>query len=319
MGIVTVGLYTYQRPNYLKRQLQFFKDLGYKFRLIILDGSHDEFSRALNEQIAGCYKSEYYHIVDIRERHVFFSEKLDTEFAAFCADDDLIVPSFYTKSAKFLNENRQYSVVTGQLYTFHDWHQFRGKGYFLRNYLGNYYDIILGDFAEKITRKDQAYAMGCPPTFYGVRSSENVKLFCKHIHKVNLHSSIERLENICNLLTGGIKVIDTLMGFRDYSSEPIREAHRDDPNVYISKEDADSLARIISIELSGKYNTEMLNYYESYAWPLPLRPDQTGGKGAGYSKKARIESFINLYFAHFFHDFDDNVTKALRCAVSNFK
>jgi hypothetical protein len=63
----------------------------------------------------------------------------------------------------------------------------------------------------------------------------------------------------------------------------------------------------------------MLKYYESYAWPLPLRPDQTGGKGAGYSKKARIESLLNLNFAHYFHDFDSDVTQALKNAVTNFK
>jgi glycosyltransferase domain-containing protein len=319
MEEITVGLFTYQRPNYLNRQLQFFEDLGYNFRFLILDGSHDQDKQSANETIAKSYKIEYYHIVDLKERHIFFSEKLETEFVAWCADDDLIVPSYYNKAAKFLSENSNYSIATGKLYTFHDWHQFGGKGYFLRNFLGNYYDIYLGDFAEKIIRKDQAYAMGCPPTFYGVRRSDNVKLFCKHIHNLKLYSSIERLENICNLLLGGMKVIDTLMGFRDYSSEPIREVHRDDPDVYVSKEDADLLAKVISTELSEKFSGEMLNYYKSYAWPLPLRPGQTGGKGAVYNKISKIESLLNLNFAHYFHDFDKDVTKALRNAVTNFK
>lgn len=319
MKEITVGLFTYQRPNYLKRHLKFFKDLGYNFRLIILDGSHDKGLQGLNQKIAKTYNLEYFHIIDLKERYAFFSEKLDTEFAAWCADDDLIIPSFYNKAANFLNENSQYSVVTGKLYTFHSWNMYGWKGYFLRNFLGNNYDIHLGDFVEKIVRKDQAYAMGCPNTYYGVRRSDNVKLFCKHINGLKLYSSIERLENICNLLLGGMKVIDTLMGFRDYSSEPIREAQRDDPKVYISQEDADILAKIISIELSGKYSGEMLKYYESYAWPLPLRPDQTGGKVAAYNKISRIESLLNLNFAHYFHDFDKDVTKALRNAVTNIK
>jgi glycosyltransferase domain-containing protein len=319
MENVTVGLFTYQRPNYLKRQLQFFEDLGYNFRLLILDGSHDKDLQVLNERLASAYKSEYYHIIDLKERHVFFSSKLDTEFAAWCADDDLIVPSYYSNAAKFLNENREYSVATGQLYTFHDWHQYGGNGYFLRNILGNHYDIHMGDLAEKIVRKDQAYAMGCPPTYYGLRRSDNVNLYCKHINDLKLYSSIERLENICNLLLGGMKVINTLMGFRDYSSEPLREAQRDDPEVYISQDDADTLAKIISEELSDKYSGDILKYYESYAWPLPLRPDQTGGKAAVYNKLSRVESLLNLFFAHHFHDFDKNVTKALKKAVTNFK
>jgi glycosyltransferase domain-containing protein len=316
---VTVGLFTYQRPNYLKRQLSFFRYLKYDFRIIILDGSEATIFKEQNKAIAISEKVEYYDIVDVTERHLLFLKLLDTEFAAWCADDDLIVPTYYNKAANFLKENRQYSVVTGQLYTFHDWHQFGGKGYFLRNFLGNHYDIHLGDFAEKIIRKDQAYGMGCPPTYYGLRRSDNVKLFCKHIKDIKLYSSMERLENICNLLLGGIRVIDTLMGFRDYSSEPTREARRDDPKVYISQDDTETLAKIISTELSRNFSGEMLKYYESYAWPLPLRPDQTGGKGAGYSKKARIESLLNLNFAHYFHDFDSDVTQALKNAVTNFK
>jgi len=248
----------------------------------------------------------------------FFSNKLDTEFAAWCADDDLIVPSYYSNAAKFLSENKEYSVATGKLYTFHDWHKFGGNGYFLRNFLGGSYDIYLGDIAEKIIRKDQAYAMGCPPTFYGIRRSDNVVLFCKHISKLKLYSSIERLENITNLLLGGIKVIDTLMGFRDYSSEPIREPKRDDPKLYISHDDTNILAEIISLELTGKCSDEILKYYKSYAWPLPLRPDQNGGKAAVYNKISRVESLLNLYFAHHYHDFESDVTKALKNAVSNF-
>ena len=122
MEEITVGLFTYQRPNYLNRQLQFFEDLGYNFRFLILDGSHDQDKQSANETIAKSYKIEYYHIVDLKERHIFFSEKLETEFVAWCADDDLIVPSYYNKAAKFLSENSNYSIATGKLYTFHDWH-----------------------------------------------------------------------------------------------------------------------------------------------------------------------------------------------------
>ncbi len=311
MKSITVGLFTYQRPKYLQRQLQFFKDLGYDFRLIILDGSHDGDLQRANENIAKSFQVEYHHIIDLRERYIFFSENLDSEFAAWCADDDLIVPSYYNSAAAYMSQNPQYSVVTGQLYTLHYSLSPKWWGYFLRNHLGNHYDIFQGDFVEKIVRKDQAYALGCPPTYYGVRRFENIKLLCKYVSDLKLYSSIERLENVCNLLQGGIKTINVLMGFRDYSSEPTREAQRDDPSIYISEEDTSVLQNIIKQELKKVVNPELLDYYASYAWPLPLRPAQNTQIHIEFGIKERLESMLNLFFGHH-HNFEKAVSQAMR-------
>jgi len=74
MKNITIGLFTYQRPNYLKRQLKFFEDLGFNFRLLILDGSQDKDIQITNERIACSFKTEYYNIIDVKDRHVFFFE-----------------------------------------------------------------------------------------------------------------------------------------------------------------------------------------------------------------------------------------------------
>lgn len=316
---VTVGIFTYQRPNLLNRQLNFFKEIGCEHRVIILDGSNDKNAIQQNKTLALQYKAEHLQHPSMQQRHLLFFEKVDTPFVAWGADDDLILPSFYSKGARFLEEHSEYSVVTGQLYTLHYLSENPSRGYFLRNFLGNSYNIHRGDFVERIVRKDQSYAHGCPPTFYGVRRYENVKMFNKYVLELKLHSSAERLENITNLLHGGMRVIDTLMGFRDYASETTRAPERDDPETYISHEDALVLQRVILTELKGSIdNPDLLEYFSTYAWPLPLRPDQTGGKRANYGRKERIESFVNLFFAHHFHDFDKKITHALRKSILNF-
>lgn len=310
---VTIGIFTYHRPKLLNRQLQFFKDLGYNFRIILLDGSEDSSSQTINQSLSKKFNIEYINIIDAKERYYFFANALDSEFAAFCSDDDLIVPSFYKSGASFLKENNQYSVVAGKIYTLH-YHRLQPwKGYYLRNYLGNGYDFFYGDFVERIIRKDQAYALGCPPSYYGVRRFDNVQLYCKHMHSLKLFSSMERLENICNLLHGGMKVLDVFMGFRDYSSEPIRQSQRDDPETYISKDDMMVLQDIIRNELKDKIqNKELLEYFASYAWPIPLRPAQSKDPNDKRDWKLRIESFLNLFIAHRFHAFDKTITKAMR-------
>ena len=318
--LVTLGIFTYQRPKLLKRLLNFLNDLGSDHRVIILDGSDGKEFIQYNKELATKYKAEYLQHPSMQQRHVMFFNKIETPYVAWGADDDLILPSFYNVGAKFLKENQEYSVATGQLYTLHYLREKSWRGYYLGNFLGNHYDFYHGDFAERIVRKDQAYAMGCPPTFYGVRRYDDVKIFCNYVMNVKLHSSAERLENIINLLNGGMKVIDTLMGFRDYASETTRALERDDPETYISLEDTLVLKQVIRDQLMKKINNpDLLEYYASYAWPMPLRLNQTGGKSFGPSRIEKIQSKINLFFAHHFHDFDKDVTKALRNAVTNFK
>lgn len=316
----TVGLFTYQRPHYLLRQLSFFKQLGYKFRLIILDGSEEDPYREQNKAIAATFNAQYYNIVDFRERHLKFFENLDSEFASWAADDDLIVPTFFADGETFLKSNPEYKAIAGKVYTMHYSRHAPENGYYFREYLDNKYDIVRGDLVERMIRRDQSYGLGCPPTFYGVKTYDVMKMFNKHISRISLFTSMERLDEICTLLQGGIKVIDTLMGFRDYSSETTRQVYRDDPVYYISAEDTIQLQQIIREELQHEISsTDLLDYFESYAWPLPLRPPQGIAPDGRFGMKEKVESKFNLLFAHKIHGFDSNVTKALRASMSSYR
>lgn len=311
--LITVGLFTYQRPIYLERQLSFFKDLNFDYRLILLDGSDGKSFREQNKIIAKKYNAEYLNEIDLMGRHSLFYKNLDTEFSAWCADDDLIVPSFYRDGSIFLKENKDYAAVAGKVYTLEYDRSKTYKGYLLRNYLDNKYDILYGDLVEKMIRRDQSYGLGCPPTFYGVKRYEVVETFNKYISNIKLTTSMERLDEICTLSKGGIKVIDTFMGFRDYSSETLRFDFRDDPEQYISNEDTIQLQNAIRIELKEKIeNKDLLEYCVGYAWPLPLRPPQGQIPDFKYTLKKRIESFVNLFMAHRFHTFDKTITKAMK-------
>ena len=107
--------------------------------------------------------------------------------------------------------------------------------------------------------------------------------------------------------------MDTLMGFRDYSSDTTRDPERDDPVTYISHEDTLILQDVIRNELKDEIKSkEMLDYFASYAWPLPVRPGQYVTPNDWMSWKLRVESFANLFLAHRFHEFDKKITKAMR-------
>jgi glycosyltransferase domain-containing protein len=310
---VTVGLFTYQRPKYLRRQLKFFKELGRSFRLIVLDGSEADEVARINKGICEEFNVEYAREISLQSRHLILNEKLDTDFVAYAADDDLIFPGFYGEGARFLEKNREYSVVAGLLPALFYAREYLWFGYYFRNHLSNRYDFHHGDFVERILRKDQSYFLGCPPTFYGVRRGEVHRMLAKYVGKLRQYSSIERLENICNCLQGGMKVMDIPMGFRDYCSGPIRQPQRDDPEQYICDEDIEILQNVIREELRAQVKSDdLLEYFAGYAWPLPLRYIQSGEAKRESKAKRVIECLFNKYFAHLTNPFNSRVTQVLR-------
>jgi len=294
---VTVAIFTYERPKYLKRQLKLFEELGMPQRLLVLDGSHTNEILEANQAICKHYSIEIIRESSMQQRHVLLNERLDTEFVSYAADDDLIFPQFYTEASKFLRENSEYSVVAGKLPTFGYVKNYLWLGYYYRDYLNNSYDFYHGDFLERLLRRDQSYYLGCPPTFYGVRRSSVHKTFSKYVSSLKQFSSMERLEAIVNCLHGGMKVLDVIMGLRDYTSEPTRNVERDDPGQYICDEDIDRLRDIIREELkTSESSRELLEYYAQYAWLLPMRKIQCAGPGKESKPKLAIECILNKYF-----------------------
>lgn len=312
---MTVGLFTYQRPSYLKRQLSFFKVLNIPFRVIVLDGSETKESADLNKAICSEFNHEYIREVSLQARHVILNDMLDTDFIAYAADDDLITPDFYMQAIEFLKLRPEYSVVSGELLTLHYFRKYPRLGYYFRNFLQNKYDFHQGDFLEQLIRRDQSYQLGCPPTYYAVRRSEVHQTFSKYIMSIKQYSSMERLEAISNCIHGGMKVIDSFLGFRDYSIEATRNPQRDDPHQYICDEDIATLKTVIRHELKDRVKSKiLLEYYASYAWPLPVRVAQ--GEIPAIESKYRLafECIKSKYLSSHENSFERKVGKALAIA-----
>jgi len=312
---LTVGMYTYHRNKLLERHLEFLSLHPYKFKLILLDGSSDVDCISNNKKLAEKYGAIHFVESSTLKRMHFFFENVTTSFAAWSADDDLFSPDFYSKAIDFLKSDDRYSVVTGKLMTLH-YARIKGiNSFYLGNFLSNSYDIVEGDFVERIIRRDQVYANGCPPTFYGVRRYDNLAMFMKYIDKLTRGSAMERLEGISNLLFKGMKCLDTtLMGFRDYSSEAHTAADRDDPQTYISDQDAAVLKDIIKSELRPTIESEeLLEYYGGYAWKLPLRPAQTVNNKEETSRlKRRIDFVLNRFAYQSNYGLQKDVFKKLK-------
>lgn len=292
--MLTVAIFTKDRSGYLQRQLKIFSEINLDFSLVILDGSLEQVHTEKNAQLAKNFKASYFHEVNLFKRFHLLSSILATPYVAYCSDDDVINSSYYYDAVDFLEKNSQYSLAVGLLKCVA--YSKKLKMNLEINHLSNSYDISLGDFVEKICKRDQAYMMGCPLTFYAVRRSEVHHLLAEYVLLMKTYSGVERLEAIISLTEGGIKVIDSFMGYRDYSSEPHREAQRDDSAQYIPQNDILTLESVIEerLKLKGE-NPSYIAYAKKYAWPLPLRPNT----GFYLEKRGRLQRVMNMIYNKF--------------------
>ena len=105
----TILIYTYNRPEFLRRSLEYWKDCDVK--ILVADGSDEPYS-IIPEN------TKYIHCPGktIVERIRILVNKVDTNFAVFVADDDFIGFEALERSVEFLKRNNDYSSVQG-LYT----------------------------------------------------------------------------------------------------------------------------------------------------------------------------------------------------------
>lgn len=110
---VTILIPTYNRSNYLKRILEYYKDIS--FPIVIADSSlspieiDDRFKNVI-----------YYHYPEMSmiEKISFTLNLIKTEYVLLCADDDFIVPESIIKAQIFLDKNLDYASVQGTYVSF---------------------------------------------------------------------------------------------------------------------------------------------------------------------------------------------------------
>ena len=223
----SVYIFTYNRNNLLKRQLNVFSILKNKSKVYILDGSTNPIDREKNRHTAKEYNANYYYEVSYQKRFKLIDELNTTDFISYCSDDDIVDPRFYSIGSDFLKKNNSYSAVTGRYLCLQYNSKYKFLGYRLINHLPNDFDINYENFITKIIHLESAYCLGCPPTHYGVRSFKSHKILSNNVCKLKYFASVEQLEKISILLVGGVKVLPIFFGLRDYYNQTTEHEYRD--------------------------------------------------------------------------------------------
>ena len=116
---------TYNRPNYLKRILNYFNYHKISSNIIVADSSNKENQQKNKEIISKTsdlnidylkpYPSDMNMFYKINNALNFTNEK----YCLICADDDFIIPRSIDKCVQFLAKNPNYTIAHGEYLSFY--------------------------------------------------------------------------------------------------------------------------------------------------------------------------------------------------------
>jgi glycosyltransferase domain-containing protein len=108
---------TYNRPQLVQRLVRYYASHAPSHTLLVLDSSAPDVMEA-NARIIGSLGDRVRYVPFSQTLRPFLKwvrgiELVDTPFASFCADDDLIFPDAMDRSLDFLEANPDYSTAHG--------------------------------------------------------------------------------------------------------------------------------------------------------------------------------------------------------------
>jgi len=109
---------THNRPQFLRRLLQFYSQFPPDFSFLVVDSSNPSVA-AENLDVIESWKSavsvEYRHFdSNFIDKCVRGLEQVRTSFVAFCGDDDLLFPNAVQQCVEFLGNAAGYSAAMGR-------------------------------------------------------------------------------------------------------------------------------------------------------------------------------------------------------------
>jgi glycosyltransferase domain-containing protein len=115
---------TRNRPNRLRRLLDYYDKYGKGFNIIIADSSSND-NKKLNKKSVLIFSNLDIHYIDKYPSKIESSHKINnalnyvnTKYSVLCADDDFIIPNGINKSVDFLEKNSDFSVAQGKFIAF---------------------------------------------------------------------------------------------------------------------------------------------------------------------------------------------------------
>ena len=234
--MVTIILITYNRPEYLRRLLQYFCYYGVKHQIFVGDASEPEALHRNKDVI-----SEFDPVMNIS--HLIYPnssdtwevvhrciEKTETKYVLWVADDDFIVPTTLDMSVDFLERNPSYETARGRQIGFvtgSDGPHSRSVNIFRINW-GDDLATVGMTGADRIRKRmAQNTRYPTPFTTFALMRTHTAKRLFQEIMSLGLdHPNTESTLSHLLMIAGNSKLINRLFSIRQgHGGQQSHSAH----------------------------------------------------------------------------------------------
>lgn len=218
MKLVTLIIPTYNRPDFLKRILNYYNQSNIVAEIIVADSSNPT-NKILNKKIVQSfpklnilYLNKFSPVLVSHHKFAKMVEFVKTKYCVFCADDDFIMPNGIKQSVNFLEKNPDYSAAHGTYISFYIYKSLTGIKEFWWKYIYPYKSITSSDASERT----KLHPTDCFQVIWAVRRTHTVKTCYKELlrSKVNPYLFGELLPDILTVILGKTKRLDVFYAAR---------------------------------------------------------------------------------------------------------
>lgn len=240
----TLIIPTKNRPSWLFFALNCLKEFNYKGKIVIIDGSK-EVEHSLNNQYLEKFKNSL-NLQKFREnysesithkninlsKYNFFKNSINTKYFTIMNDDDCFFPDFAKYGIKFLEENSDFSAITGiEINNYLD-KNFKIKKYFVKVYP----EFLSKDPLDRIlyyaTKQNQTLPIfgvcrtSIMSELFEYEKNYNLKPFCREKIEGLYSYDQEMPWQLHIILSGKIKVsTNHIMNVRNRHDSPTRDTN----------------------------------------------------------------------------------------------
>jgi glycosyltransferase domain-containing protein len=205
MNNFTLIIPTHNRHHYLKRSIEYFKDLN--ANVIYCDSSSKKYEGGLYDNVS------YLHLPgqNFAAKVLFALSRIETNFIALCADDDFIVIESLYKGFSFLNDNKNYKTLVGKYISFKD------------VFDGHYYPIyqqLPDDIDLSFERNAEVFFQNYYQVLWAMYDKEVLIKAFQIINEAKFYNDnfIELVIGTCACHAGGIKFLKEIWGVREITT-----------------------------------------------------------------------------------------------------
>lgn len=219
---IDIVIPTHNRPDLLRRVLDYYSNNGKEFNFIIADSSSPQ-NKARNKKLISTYpKLKILYIDKFSEnlqQHIKFAKMVKyvkSKYVCLCADDDFIVPNGIKECVNFLEKNPDYVAAHGSYIGFYLFKFLNFKSFWW-NFRYSHRSISHRNPEKRLVSHISNFTL----VMWAVRRSDVVKTCYQELSKANFDPYLlltygELLPDFLTVVYGKIKRLKTFYGARQY-------------------------------------------------------------------------------------------------------